>query len=118
MRKRLYCMSERAVLYNQEFAEITAKSANHNLCAINADTLHEPLEQPNLTAQLFAQVRFDVVGVVRCSVSCALPLTQFSIITRYNVHSVVVNEDFNVRMLSKTFNLLCVASCFFSNFQT
>ncbi|HEY9757455.1 MAG TPA: hypothetical protein V6C97_19965 [Oculatellaceae cyanobacterium] len=106
-------LQERAILHNEQFAEVSAEASDFNFSAIYASALHELLEQSNLVTQFRCKVSLDVIGVVGCAVGCTLPFTWCSIITRHNVYAVTINKNLQIRMLSKTLHLLGVACGFF-----
>ncbi len=89
---------------HQQLAEVTAKATDFDFCAVNADALHEPFEQPHFVACGVGEVAVDVVSVVGGAVRGAQPFAGRCHVAGNHVYSGAVNERVKVGVFGEAFH--------------
>src|SRR5207245_7383096 len=81
---------------DQSFDEHSAKSSNSDLGAVRPNAFHEPFQEPCFKPHFRFQMFFHVLSMVRCPVSCALPLALFHRIAGDHVDPDAINVEFQI----------------------
>src|SRR5437879_12871976 len=87
---------------DQSFDEHSAKSSNSDLGAVRPNTLHEPFQEPCFTPHFWSQMLSHVLSMVRCPVSCALPLPRFHSIGGDHLDPDTINVEFDIELFTIT----------------